>query len=122
MSKITLDGMRFYAFHGCFAEERAIGTYFELDVSFETDTSAAQVSDCITDTVSYLDVYQVIKAEIAVPSHLLEHVGERVAGALLARFGAIEHVEVVVKKMNPPLGGQLKSVSVTITKDRIRQS
>ncbi len=114
--------MRFYAFHGCFAEERAIGTYFELDVSFETDTSAAQVSDCITDTVSYLDVYQVIKAEMAVPSHLLEHVGEQVAGALLARFGAIEHVEVVVKKMNPPLGGQLKSVSVTITKDRIRQS
>ena len=114
--------MRFYAFHGCFAEERAIGTYFELDVSFETDTSAAQVSDCIADTVSYLDVYQVIKAEMAVPSHLLEHVGERVAGTLLARFGAIEHVEVVVKKMNPPLGGQLKSVSVTITKDRIRQS
>lgn len=120
MSRIKLNGMEFYAFHGCFSEERAIGTNFRLDVSFETDTKKAQQTDNIADTVSYLDVYQVVKREMGVPSHLLEHVGERICSALLSGFPAMESVTVQVSKLNPPLGGQLESVTVEITKDRIR--
>ena len=77
--ELRLNGMQFYAFHGCFAEEQAIGTHFGLDVAYETDTTKAQMSDNIADTVSYLDVYQLVKREVEKPSHLLEHVGERVA-------------------------------------------
>ena len=61
MSRITLEKMFFYAHHGCFAEEQAIGTRFRVEVSYETDTSRAQQTDSIADTVSYLDVYQVQK-------------------------------------------------------------
>jgi len=118
MAKILLNGMHFYAFHGCFAEEQAIGTHFVIDVAYETDTTRAQVSDDIADTVSYLDVYQLVKREVERPSHLLEHVGERVAEALLRAFAAMERVEVSVSKLNPPLGGQVGSVTVVITKDR----
>ncbi|MBR3724240.1 MAG: dihydroneopterin aldolase [Bacteroidales bacterium] len=120
MSRITLNGMRFYAYHGCFAEEQAIGTHFLLDVEYETDTSRAQASDDIADTVSYLDVYRTIKKEMEQPSHLLEHVGDRVCSSLLAGYPAIERVSVRVSKLNPPLGGHLASVTVEITKDRGR--
>lgn len=120
MGKITLNNMEFYAYHGCFSEERAIGTHFRLDVSFETDTSKAQRTDNIADTISYLDVYQTVKREMGVPSHLLEHVGERICNALLAGFPAMEEVTVCVSKLNPPLGGQLESVSVEVTKGRTR--
>ena len=120
MSSITLNGMHFYAYHGCFSEEQAIGTNFMVDVAFETDTSRAQHSDCISDTVSYLDVYQTVKREMMVPSHLLEHVGDRIASALLAEYPTIDRVGVKVSKLNPPLGGQLQSVTVEITKDRVR--
>ena len=120
MGRITLNGMSFYAFHGCFAEEQAIGTNFRVDVSFETDTRCAQQTDSIVDTVSYLDVYQVVKREMGIPSHLLEHVGERICTAVLAGFSAIDNVTVKVSKLNPPLGGQLESVTVEITKDRIQ--
>lgn len=118
MSRITLNGMRFYAFHGCFAEEQKIGTYFTVDVAFETNTSRAQRSDDIADTVSYLDVYHTVKREMMIPSHLLEHVGDRIGEALLEEYPAIESVSVSVSKMNPPLGGQLDSVTVEIIKDR----
>ena len=64
MSSIALEKMYFYAYHGCFAEEQAIGTRFRLDVIYETDTSRAQLSDNIADTVSYLSVYQTIKREM----------------------------------------------------------
>ena len=120
MSRITINGMQFYAFHGCFAEEQVIGTYFRVDVAFETDTSRAQQSDDIADTVSYLEVYQTVKREMAIPSHLLEHVGDRIGEAILEKYPAVENVRVKVSKLNPPLGGQLESVSVEITKDRTR--
>ena len=90
MSRIKLNGMEFYAFHGCFSEERAIGTHFRLDVSFETDTKKAQQTD------------------------------NRICSALLSGFPAMESVTVQVSKLNPPLGGQLESVTVEVTKDRIR--
>ena len=114
--------MLFYAHHGCFAEERRIGTRFRLDVAYETDTSKAQQTDDIADTVSYLDVYQTIMREMRQPSHLLEHVGDRIGEALLKEYPAIESVRVKVSKLAPPLGGQLDAVTVEITKDRCRKS
>lgn len=122
MSLITLSGMRFYAFHGCFAEEQKIGTHFQVEVAFETDTSRAQQSDDIADTVNYLEVYRVVQREMMKPSHLLEHVGDRIGAALLSAFAPIERVKVKVTKLNPPLGGQLESVSVEIIKDRSLQN
>ena len=122
MSSITLEKMLFYAHHGCFAEERRRGTRFRLDVTYETDTSKAQQTDDIADTVSYLDVYQTIMREMRQPSHLLEHVGDRIGEALLKKYPAIESVRVKVSKLAPPLGGQLDAVTVEITKDRCRKS
>lgn len=106
--------MRFYAHHGCFSQERAIGTHFTVDLSFTTDTSRAEQSDNIADTVSYLDVYQVVKREMQQPSNLLEHVARRVGEAVLREFPAVTDIKVKVSKMNPPLGGQMHSVSVEL--------
>ena len=118
MGVISINDMRFYAHHGCFVQERAIGTHFRVDLTFTTDTSRAELSDNIADTVSYLDVYQVVKAEMAKPSNLLEHVARRVGEAVLAQFAAVEDVRVKVYKLNPPLGGQMDSVSVEVAMAR----
>ena len=118
MALLELNDMRFYAHHGCFEEERTIGTHFRVDLSFTTDTSRAEVSDNIADTVSYLGVYQVVKREMSVPSHLLEHVARRIGEAVLAQFPDTRDVKVKVYKLNPPLGGQLESVSVQVAVER----
>ena len=118
MSRISINNMRFYAHHGCFEQERAIGTQFVVDMSFTSDTSRAEVSDDIADTVNYLEVYQVVKRETAQPSHLLEHVARRVGEAVLREFAAVAEVTVKVSKLNPPLGGQMDSVSVELTVGR----
>jgi dihydroneopterin aldolase len=106
--------MRFYAHHGCFSQERAIGTHFVVDLSFNTDTTRAEQSDSIADTVSYLDVYQTVKREMQQPSNLLEHVARRVGEAVLKEYPAVTDIRVKVSKMNPPLGGQMHSVSVEL--------
>ena len=118
MSCIAINGMHFYAHHGCFDQERIIGTHFRVDLSLVTDTSRAEISDNIADTVNYLEVYQCVKKEMGKPSHLLEHVARRVGEAVLTDFPAVEEVSVTVHKLNPPLGGQMDSVSVEITLSR----
>lgn len=118
MATIKISGMRFYANHGCFVEEQKIGTHFEVDLVYDCNTQSAQISDNIDETVDYLAVYQVVKSEMAIPSHLLEHVADRIGSALLNSFPAIDKLSVTVYKLNPPLGGQIASVSVTVDKLR----
>ena len=103
MGTIAIENMRFYAHHGCFGQERKIGTRFSVDVEFTCDT------------VNYLEVYQVVKAEMETPSHLLEHVAHRVGKAIMRRFDAVESVRVKVSKLAPPLGGQMDAVCVSIS-------
>lgn len=114
MATIAINGIRFYAHHGCFEQERTIGTHFVVDLTFHTDTSVAEVSDNIADTVSYLDVYQMVKSEMGQPSHLLEHVARRIGDAVLRQFADVQDVRVKVYKLAPPLGGQMDSVSVEL--------
>ena len=114
MGVICYSNMLFYAHHGCFEQERVIGTHFRVDMRITTDTSRAEVSDNISDTVNYLEVYQVVKAQMEIPSNLLEHVARRIGDAVKQGFPPVESVWVRVCKLNPPLGGQMDWVGVEI--------
>lgn len=118
MGVIRIEGMSFYANHGCFEEERVIGTRFRVDLTLQVDTRRAEQSDDLNDTVNYADVYQVVKREIDQPSFLLEHVAHRIVTAVLRCYAAVESVTVKVSKLNPPLGGQMDAVSVEIDRKR----
>ena len=122
MSLIAINDMHFYAHHGCFEEERAIGTHFRVDLQMEVDTMKAQHTDCIDDTVNYLAVYQTVRREMEIPSKLLEHVGERIAAAVIENYGRVKEVRVKVSKLNPPLGGHIGGVSVEISKERRKRT
>lgn len=112
MAHINIEGMKFYAYHGCFEEERVVGTYFEANCSMQADVLAAAQADDLTLTVNYQEVYAVLQHEMMQPSALLENVVYRMLVALMHRFKAITYAEIELKKLNPPLGGQIQSVSV----------
>lgn len=120
MGTISLEGMEFFARHGCFSEEQAIGNRFLADVHMEADISRAAATDSVDDTVSYQAAYEVVAREmLATTSKLLEHVASRIAGSLLRDFEAITRVTVKVAKLNPPLGGgAVRQSSVTLTVER----
>ncbi|MDR0687459.1 MAG: dihydroneopterin aldolase [Prevotellaceae bacterium] len=115
MGTISLEGMEFFARHGCFAEEQAIGSQFTVDVHMEVDVSRAAATDSLESTVNYQDVYSVVQREMLVTSKLLEHVAGRIAGSLLRDFGSIAKVTVKLAKLNPPLGGgMVRQASVAV--------
>ncbi len=116
MDIISLEGMEFYAHHGCFAEEQKIGTRFTVDVHVAADLSRAAASDLLTDTLNYQEVYNIVRVEMERPSHLLEHVAGRIAAALTQKMEEVAQVTVKVSKLNPPLGGQVQASSVSLTR------
>lgn len=112
---IEIEAMEFYAFHGCYREEQIVGNRFLVDLTLETDVSAASQSDSICDTVNYLEVYGIVNEQMKITSHILEHVAQRIIDAVMDKFyPSISHIKVKVSKCNPPLGGNIKKVSVTL--------
>lgn len=112
MSTISIEQMEFYAYHGCFKEEQIIGTRFLVDLFIETDTGKAEKSDALADTVNYQEVYLLVKKEMEIKSKLLEHVGRRILDAIKKQYPQLVSAELKISKMNPPLGGKMKNVSL----------
>jgi 7,8-dihydroneopterin aldolase/epimerase/oxygenase len=114
MSLIQLENMEFFAYHGCFAEEQIIGNRFIVNLTIETDTSVAEISDNLHDTVNYQTLYSIVKKEMDIKSKLLEHVASRISLAVKKNFPQIIRLVVKISKMNPALGGKVENVSVQI--------
>jgi 7,8-dihydroneopterin aldolase/epimerase/oxygenase len=114
MALILLENMEFFAYHGCFAEEQIIGNRFIVNLTLETDTSQAEISDNLHHTVNYQAVYGIVKKEMAGKSKLLEHVASRICKEVKKAFPQITHLIVKISKTNPPLGGKLENVSVQL--------
>jgi dihydroneopterin aldolase len=111
MGTISIEGMEFFAYHGCFEEEQIIGTRFTVDLFMETNTMEAEKSDDLSKTVNYQAVYGLVTEEMAVKSKLLENVARRILDRLVAEFPQITACRIKISKMNPPVGGKAERVS-----------
>ncbi|MDR0207258.1 MAG: dihydroneopterin aldolase [Bacteroidales bacterium] len=114
ISKIHLSGMEFFAHHGCFEEERLVGTHFKVDVVFDCDTSRAAQTDDLFHTINYQTVYSAIAEIMQHPVNLLETLCYRILSALTQKFPEMINPKVTVYKINPSLGGIVAFVSVTL--------
>ena len=124
MAIIALEGMRFFAYHGLYEEERILGTHFILDINLETDISEAKTVvedgiDKITDTINYETVYEICALQMQKKNAqlLLETVLENIVHALKAQFQTISIIKIKIKKLNPPLSGQVDWSSVENTEN-----
>ncbi|MGQ7868249.1 dihydroneopterin aldolase [Sunxiuqinia sp. sy24] len=116
MGQIDLEGLEFFAYHGHYQVEKEVGNKFILNVSLQTDCEAAGKSDRLEDALNYQRAYELIKEEMAIPSDLLENVATRIVDRLYDSFPQIAHAKVKISKMNPPMGGQIEKVSLTISR------
>jgi dihydroneopterin aldolase len=114
MALIDIEGMEFYAFHGHYEVERMAGNRFLVNLKIEADLSKAAQTDRLEDTLDYQKAYLAVKEEMAIPSDLLEHVSQRIVTRMKSEFPEARKVTVKVSKMNPPMGGLIEKVSVTM--------
>lgn len=117
--KIQLAGMVFYSYHGARLAERELGQRFIVDLELEMDLSNAGMSDSLADTVSYSNVYAVVREVMEEGSHnLLESLAETIARLILEGFD-VDAVHVTVKKPEVPIQGSIMThAAVEITRRR----
>lgn len=111
---ITLDHIKFHAHHGVLEQERRVGNDFEVTLQLQYPFHNATESDDLADTINYAEVYDIVAAEMDVPSRLLEHVAGRIVRSLRTRFPLIEGGTVTVAKLTPPFKCEMAAVAVTI--------
>lgn len=114
LTTITLENMEFYAFHGCYTEEQRVGNRFRVDLTVDYNAHLAAQTDDVANALNYLALYEIVRREMRIKSHILENVALRTLKALFENFSALETAEIRISKLAPPLGGQLQGVSVTM--------
>ena len=78
----------------------------------ETNTDEAEKNDNLKSTVDYVNIYNAIKTEMDKPSKLLESVVERIVASIKKINSNISVVDVSIKKLAPPIGGNVDSVEL----------
>ncbi len=113
-TRIELKGLKFFAYHGLYDQEREKGSWFNVDICFDCDASKAIISDSIEGTVNYEEVYKIVKEEMEIPSKLIEHVAGRIHQRLQKEVKGVSQLITTLYKLEAPLGGPLDYVSVTL--------
>lgn len=83
-----------------------------MDVKVKADLRKPAATDILEDTADYVLINQIVEEEMKVPSKLLEHVARRIADRILHEIRMVEQGKVKVSKINPPINGDVSSVSV----------
>ena len=111
---IFLNNVRFYAFHGVMAQERKVGGEFLVDLRVGYPILTAMDTDEVTDTLNYAELYQLVKAEMDVPSKLLEHVAGRIVRKIQEQFPKVSSISLKITKKNPPMGADCDGAGVDL--------
>jgi dihydroneopterin aldolase len=114
MGVIRLNNIQLNAFHGCMKQELNTGGRFQVDIAITTSFDTAVQSDAINDAISYVDIYEIVKSEMAVPSNLIEHVAKRILDAIANKFNDLDKIWVKVTKLEAPITNFNGSVSVEL--------
>lgn len=113
---ILLEGLQIPAALGVSAAERRMRRPVRLDLVLERELAAAGRSDRIADTVDYGAIFAVVEEVASSREHrLVEALAERIAAALLARFG-LAAVTITVRKPKP-IAGVLEHAGVRIRRE-----
>lgn len=111
---IEINGLRLFARHGVYDEERINGNMFELTVHLIYPIEQACQTDDVNDTLNYAEAIEIIKREMEIPSRLLEHAAARIRIALINRFPSILSGYIRLTKLNPPLPVDIDGTAVSL--------
>ena len=119
MDKIILSNLGFYGYHGVLDAEKIIGQKFFIDAELYLDTKEAGINDDLNKSVSYADVYEIIKNITENKKFdLIEALAENIAHEVLSKFNLVQSIMVRVKKPEAPVSGIYDYFAVEIRRDR----
>lgn len=115
MDKISITGLRFYAHHGVYEEEKINGQEFMVDCSFSLDTSIC--ADNLTKTVHYGEVsLDIVNFCTTHRFDLLEMLANSLAKYILMKYPLMVDITITIHKPNAPIPTEFDDVTLTVTR------
>lgn len=99
---ISLNNVRFRAYHGLHPEERQKGNDFVVNMQVTYIPRDGMIGSLV-DTIDYADLFAIINNTMQRPVDLLETLVQTIAQNVHQKFPQVREVEVSVEKLNPPI-------------------
>ncbi|WP_158827859.1 dihydroneopterin aldolase [Mucilaginibacter lacusdianchii] len=112
--KVSLIGAEFFARHGYYPQEQILGNRFVVDIDAQFSASVNMATDEIANTLNYEQLHNIATEQMQLTKQLLETVAHGIADEIMRRFPYILQLSVCVKKLHPPLKGQVGASAVTV--------
>jgi 7,8-dihydroneopterin aldolase/epimerase/oxygenase len=102
---VALRDVKCYAFHGYYPEEQLTGIYFSVDVvvTFTPNTD----TENLERTVNYEILNNILLDEMKNTRKMLETVVKSILDRVVNNYPFVRTAEVGVKKLNPPMPGEI---------------
>ncbi len=113
---IELKGLRFFAEHGMYAEERKVGNQFEIDLAVGYK-APKHVITSMEETVNYVEIYRLVEEVFSKHKFLLETCAMEICDVIHESFTEIKSISISIKKINPPITNFTGSVGISYTKE-----
>lgn len=102
--RIILSDLAFYGYHGVMLEENKLGQRFRIDLECGLDLRRAGETDIVEATVSYADIYALVKAATEDTRYkLIEALAQHIIDRLFATFAPFEWIRIRIRKPEAPI-------------------
>ncbi|TKB97692.1 dihydroneopterin aldolase [Pedobacter cryophilus] len=112
MSKITrrigLEGVKFNAAVGYYAEERIFKNNFLVDVQVAFEQAEGSNTEDLSTTVNYALLYDICAKAFENEALLIETLAQTILENIKSDFTFVDEIMVRIKKLNPPLKAQIQ--------------
>lgn len=102
--RIILSDLAFYGYHGVMLEENKLGQRFRIDLECGLDLRRAGETDLVEATVSYADIYALVKAATEDTRYkLIEALAQHIVDRLFTAFSPFEWIRIRIRKPEAPI-------------------
>ena len=116
MITIHLYNLKFYSYHGVHEEEKLLGNEYEVNADVQFHEEHTDINS-LSQTINYVDIFEIIKKRMHIPSPLLESVVMDIGNTIHETYDSVRSIKVSLKKINPPIETIEGSVGVTWHKE-----
>ena len=111
--RVCLNDLIFKGYHGLYDAEKKLGNTFRVDITIDF-TPKVNIVDQMDQTIDYVEVYQLVKKMMEIPTPLLETLVCKIADQILLDHPIAQYVLVKITKETLPIPFYEGKTSVSI--------
>ena len=113
-TKIRLNNIQLYGWHGVTDNEKRTGQKFEIDIEIMINITSTIASDDIKKTVDYSELYKFVVNKFSEKKYnLIETLAHNISMSIQKNF-PVKSCKVLIRKPDAPINGILDTIEVEV--------